>query len=945
MLDRIFLQVLNMSFTGGIIILFVLLARLVLRRAPKVFSYALWAVVLFRLVCPFSFESVFSLLPVNAKPIPDDILLSQTPQITTGIAFVNRAVNNSLPAPDVAASVNPLQIWVSISSYLWLLGIAVLLIYSIVSLIKLQRRLKGATLERDNIYLSDTIDTPFVMGFVRPKIYLPSTLGEEEKQYIILHEQTHIKRLDHVVKILSFFVLCLHWFNPLIWVAFFLSGKDMEMSCDEAVIKELGTEVKKDYSSSLLTLSTGRRIVGGTPLAFGEGDTKGRIKNVLNYKQPAFWVVVVAVISVVALCVGLAANPAGLTRAQAQAIVMRNYPAPIVVSEESGDQILSGGIDVYTFMLYQPMTQGDSVTAEERLVAIVAVSKKDRALYFYNMGDGLWYDNKDYMGLPLKETATSKNVAALFKNRTSYVGDNSKVGGIINALTFPGNAATDGFELGTGAQPYSVTVNLKIDSATMEQYARDGLQKPYLINAAIMLSLIENADTIHFRFSDGTSEPITLSYNREFAESLVGANLWQQSASLQKFQALYSRIYEHVENAIASADSAKPVPPQFRWFQVTLPANPQTEQRETALRLALPERWTVKPADKVLGMDELGSLYEFYNGEEYVGFIGCKPFALYEGDDVPPGDFYKTVYSELRLGRFSRWDDYTPVLTTETGEIALATVYYLDPDKIDKHPGALASVPEKKAPGILAYDKDLLVYIGIKLAPDAVTPKQQREIAESISFSSIGNVVFLPESDSPKSDSEKKAAMLNQLMSRLEQTIATIDNANSASISWDNQKNEMNVVIDLKPDKKLNNAQVDGIENIIRKSLSDEYKYITIKIVHGDKSDTYTAVPVVQYTFLKFDQSGSTELIPDQKLAEEIIFSHLVVSAAWPPKTDPETLDEYFIIRQIYPEVSETHDYYIYMLEGKPVIQRHKDGMYTIIAQDTYDKIANLFAQ
>lgn len=161
---------------------------------------------------------------------------------------------------------------------------------------KLQKRLKNAVRERDNIYLAEHLETPFVMGIIRPRIYLPASLTDKEKRYIILHEEMHIKRFDHIVKIFSFFVLCLHWFNPLVWAAFFISGKDMEMSCDEAVIKQLGSNVKKEYSASLLTLATGRRVIGGTPLAFGEGDTKGRIKNVLNYKKPAFWVVVLAVI-------------------------------------------------------------------------------------------------------------------------------------------------------------------------------------------------------------------------------------------------------------------------------------------------------------------------------------------------------------------------------------------------------------------------------------------------------------------------------------------------------------------------------------------------------------------------------------------------------------------------------------------------------------------------
>ena len=185
----------------------------------------------------------------------------------------------------------------------------VVAIYGIVTYLRLRRRLITASPLRDNIYLADDIDSPFVMGLIRPKIYLPSAMEEREQSYILLHEQHHIRRLDHVVKALAFVALCIHWFNPLVWVAFILSGKDMEMSCDEAVVKKLGTQIRADYTASLLSLATGKRIIAGMPLAFGEGNTKGRIKNLANWKKPAFWVVLVAVIVCIMLAIGLLTNP------------------------------------------------------------------------------------------------------------------------------------------------------------------------------------------------------------------------------------------------------------------------------------------------------------------------------------------------------------------------------------------------------------------------------------------------------------------------------------------------------------------------------------------------------------------------------------------------------------------------------------------------------------
>ena len=303
-----FISVLNMSLTASYVIAAIMLARLFLKKAPKIISYALWAVAGFRLVFPFSFESVFSLIPFKSAPIPADITMQPIPRVDSGISIVDNVVSQVLPAATPVASVNPLQICLTVGSYLWLSGIAVMQIYSVVSIILLKRRLNGAALIEGNIYESDNLKTPFVLGLFRPRIYIPTGLSEEEKRYIILHERTHIRRCDHIVKLFAYFVLCLHWFNPLAWAAFVLLSTDMEMSCDECVLKEMGGDIKKAYSTSLLSLATGQRLINGSPLAFGEGNIKGRIKNVLNFKKPAAWVITVSVLLVAVLSIGFAAN-------------------------------------------------------------------------------------------------------------------------------------------------------------------------------------------------------------------------------------------------------------------------------------------------------------------------------------------------------------------------------------------------------------------------------------------------------------------------------------------------------------------------------------------------------------------------------------------------------------------------------------------------------------
>lgn len=308
-MEELFLSVLNMSFAAGYVILFVMLVRLPLKKAPKVISYVLWGVVAFRLLCPFSFESGFSLLPVSTTPIPQDIIYQASPQVNSGFAAVDTLVNGALPSAPVEASVNPLQIYIKIGAYIWILGFAVMLIYSIASVLILKRRLGDAHRAGPNIYEAHNLRTPFVLGFFRPRIYIPAGLAAREKEYILRHEETHISRFDHIVKPVAFLVLCLHWFNPLVWIAFWLMSMDIELSCDEKVIRDMGGEMKKAYSASLLSLASGRHIINGSPLAFGEGNVKSRIENVLNYKKPAFWMVAAAIAVVAVLVLGLISNP------------------------------------------------------------------------------------------------------------------------------------------------------------------------------------------------------------------------------------------------------------------------------------------------------------------------------------------------------------------------------------------------------------------------------------------------------------------------------------------------------------------------------------------------------------------------------------------------------------------------------------------------------------
>ena len=360
----------NMSLTASIVILCVLVVRLALKRAPKVFSYALWAVVLFRLLCPVSLSSGFSLLGVldaparQASPAVSTVTYVQPRQPVEVLPQTEPlTVEPDEPSSDPAAPVTP-EIpekmaapvnWAAVAAWVWLVGAVGLAGYSILALLRLRRRLVGALCLKDHLYLADHITTPFVLGLVRPKIYLPSSLNQGELGYIIRHEQYHIRHGDHVVKILAFAALCLHWFNPLVWVAFVLAGKDMEMRCDEAVVKQLGEEVRADYSASLLTLATGRLTIAGTPLAFGEGDPKGRIRNLLRWKRPKLWLSVVACIACAAVIAACAANPAGQSGATSSADSSGQYAS----MEDFAQQTME---DTKEVTYYTP--SGEAATAQ-----------------------------------------------------------------------------------------------------------------------------------------------------------------------------------------------------------------------------------------------------------------------------------------------------------------------------------------------------------------------------------------------------------------------------------------------------------------------------------------------------------------------------------------------------------------------------------------------------
>ncbi len=489
-MSTLFIHVVNMSITATYIALAIIVIRFFLSRLPKIFSYALWSAVLIRLIVPVSFNSAFSFLSffqpreqantASLAYVPDNIERMQTPSVELGISSLNNSINNLLPAAAPFASINPLQIYIPLLSSIWLFGMFVLLCYSVYSYLKVIDNVSTATLVYDNIYETDRIDSPFVIGFVKPKIYIPINLSEQQLSYILAHEQTHIRRLDYLVKPLAFLVLIVHWFNPLMWISFALMSKDMEMSCDEHVIRKLGSDRKGDYSHSLLSLAVRRSgLLVGSPLAFGESHIKSRIKNILSYKKPTLWVVALSIIVIGSLIWVFTANP------------------------------------------------------QNELTSTTSATK-----------DSSGYD-----------------VDALINNKTPYVGNNSKVIALIDAMPLPEGIVRDTVELQTTTAPYGVTIHYVFkNDVTDVEMKRDALydNATFYHNAIVLFSLIDNVDTITNNITDPTGDN-TFTYTRDMAEERMGGDVRDYANSSTELMKLIDRlevdgvvfVNEGVENDLA----------------------------------------------------------------------------------------------------------------------------------------------------------------------------------------------------------------------------------------------------------------------------------------------------------------------------------------------------------------------------------------------------------
>ena len=304
-MHELFLKIINMSISASWLVLVVLILRFVLKKAPKWVNILLWGIVAIRLICPFSFESALSLIP-SAETFPEKVISGPSFDVQTGITPVDNRINDYLGEryfEGVTVPANNGNNIMTILTIVWTIGILLLVAYTVISYWRLRRKVDTAVRYKDNIFQSENVKSPFVLGIIKPRIYLPFNMNGQDLEHVVAHEQAHIHRKDHWWKPFGFLLLTIHWFNPLVWLAYVLLCRDIELACDEKVIKELGNEQRADYTQALVACSVNRRMIAACPLAFGEVGVKDRVKSVMNYKKPAFWVIIIAVI----ICVGVAA--------------------------------------------------------------------------------------------------------------------------------------------------------------------------------------------------------------------------------------------------------------------------------------------------------------------------------------------------------------------------------------------------------------------------------------------------------------------------------------------------------------------------------------------------------------------------------------------------------------------------------------------------------------
>lgn len=357
-MSAVFIKILNMSITASWIVLASILIRFLLKKAPKWIMGILWGFVAFRLLFPFSLESTFSIF-TNTEPIPQNIIIANAPTGNSALPILNETVNSFI-LKSADGETHILQTIVFFSSVIWIIGISVMLLYMALSYIRIHSKVQTAVKLKENIWICDYISTPFIFGVFRPRIYLPSSINNADTDFVLMHEKAHLKRKDHIWKLLGFLLLTMYWFNPILWVAYILFCKDIELACDEKVLRQAGTEIKKPYSNALINCSVSEKTISACPIAFGEVGVKERIKGILHYKKPKFWIILTAVTVCVIAGVCLLTNPISKHNLNGSNFSVSKYYYTSVIDLDKADRISADYILAFDENLNFYFSNGES---------------------------------------------------------------------------------------------------------------------------------------------------------------------------------------------------------------------------------------------------------------------------------------------------------------------------------------------------------------------------------------------------------------------------------------------------------------------------------------------------------------------------------------------------------------------------------------------------------
>lgn len=508
-MNALFLKLLNMSISASWLILAVLLLRLALKRAPKWVSLLLWGIVALRLAVPMSIESAFSLLP-SAQTVPTNIEMTRTPLIDSGIEAVNAVVNPVISGaftPSPEASVNPLQIVITICAYIWLTGVAAMLIYTAASYLRLRHSLSTAIPMESNVYQSENAGTPFVLGVFRPRIYLPFDLSEQDTEQVLAHERAHISRRDHWWKPLGFLLLAMHWFNPAVWLAYALFCRDIELACDEKVIKALGGEQRADYTQALLKCSVRPRAAAPCPLAFGEVGIKERVKTVMNYKKPGFWIILAAIAACAVLALCFLTNPERDSFALRITIPAGSQEKIVYANEEispTRDHIIVNageGLGDTLVQIKPVYAQTETAYDEpEYLTPGMPVRMEAEKGAWFQIGVSVQNPTDEDIDVYINVENVQVRIAStlgetMMQYRTEYIGDAVAVSKIAQSLPYPGGYAYSSIKLQTEHEPYELIVYLTGGGS--------GDEADFESCAAMAFECIGNMGKISFHGMDG----------------------------------------------------------------------------------------------------------------------------------------------------------------------------------------------------------------------------------------------------------------------------------------------------------------------------------------------------------------------------------------------------------------------------------------------------------